>query len=1118
MELLNDLFVTASLALFLSFLVAKLLSMVTATAPGHSDFDDPISVEDVRSGQSLTVQITRSQRKSEFLVRESLEKVDEIQVDSNLEIESDRGEITVESDVGKVDEFQDDRHFNIEHKRGCSHMVDSDVVEKIEEFHGEGHLKVGHSREEITVDSDVVKLPVISSEEKSGEFVCAANLDDSAEQSNKDRVEEISEESMVEKGIPAQSEVITAVKSDDQERDKEREVTVGFEDDWEGIERSELEKVFMAATEFIVGNDTVESIGSDVQMELYGLHKIATEGPCREPQPMPLKLSARAKWYQTFLPSLHFCQQSMNAWQKLGNMNPEVAMEQYVTLLSDKVPGWEQGNSAKHQITNMLIIFKLLLPIVLLLIFSGKFTIAANQTHQSKTTYIVHMDKSTMPPIFTDHLHWFDSSLRSVSHSAQMLYIYKHVIHGFSTRLTTQEANLLAKQPGVLSLIPERIYHLHTTRTPQFLRLDKAHTPTISLPASNKQSNVIIGLLDTGVWPERKSFDDSGLEPIPKRWKGACESGKNFNSSNCNRKLVGARSFYQGYEATYGPIDESTASKSPRDDEGHGTHTSSTAGGSVVPKASLGGYAFGTARGMATKARLAMYKVCWSLGCSGSDIAAGLDKAIEDGIDILSLSIGGTVVDYYNDVLAIGAFKATARGIFVSAAAGNSGPFPRSLCNIAPWMTTVGAGTIDRDFPAYVSLGNGKTYIGVSVYYGKPLPDSPLPLVYAGNATSFSTSFCTTGSLIPSKVSGKIVICDRGMSARAEKGLVVKQAGGVGMILANTKYDREDILADAHFIPAASLGEKSSDEVKKYAFSDPNPTARITFGGTKLGVQPSPKVAVFSSRGPNYFTPQILKPDVIAPGVNILAGWTGAVGPTGLLEDTRKVSFNIISGTSMSCPHVSGIAAFIKGVRPDWSPATIRSALVTTAYSTYKSGDTLWDVDTGKPATAFDFGAGHVDPLAALDPGLVYDVTMDDYMGFFCALNYTSEQIKQVTGEDFTCDSSKKYRVEDLNYPSFSASVKPGSSGPTIVEYTRSLTNVGVPATYNVSVSSQTPLLKIVVEPQTLTFSQVQEKKSFTVTFTYTPTPSSPNDTFGYLEWSDGKHKVRSPIAFFSWT
>ncbi|XP_057728745.1 subtilisin-like protease SBT1.7 [Arachis stenosperma] len=759
---------------------------------------------------------------------------------------------------------------------------------------------------------------------------------------------------------------------------------------------------------------------------------------------------------------------------------------------------------------------------VLLMVLSCRYTIAETKTeYPKKNTYIIHMDKFNMPSSFNDHLQWYDSSLKAVSESAEMLYTYKHVAHGFSTKLTAQEAELLANQPGILSVIPEVRYELHTTRTPEFLGLaEKTSTHAIS---SDKQSEVIVGVLDTGVWPELKSFDDTGLGPVPSSWKGTCETGNNFNSSNCNKKLVGARFFAKGYEAAFGPIDLKTESKSPRDDDGHGSHTSTTAAGSVVSGASLFGYASGTARGMAPQARVAVYKVCWIGGCFTSDIAAAIDRAIEDGVNVLSMSIGGSVTDYSRDIIAIGTFAATAHGILVSNSAGNSGPSEASVSNVAPWITTVGAGTIDRDFPAYITLGNGKKYAGVSLYNGKLPSNSAVPLVYAGNVSSLSSGrLCTKDSLISSKVSGKIVVCERGGNPRVEKSLVVKKAGGIGMILANTAEYGEELVADSFLIPAAALGQKESNEVKKYAASTPNPTVKIEFGGTHLGVQPSPVVAAFSSRGPNLLTPKILKPDLIAPGVNILAGWTGAVGPTGLSVDKRHVSFNIVSGTSMSCPHVSGLAALLKGAHPEWSPAAIRSALMTTSYTSYKNGQSIKDVATGLPATPFDYGAGHVDPVAALDPGLVYDATVDDYLSFFCALNYTSSQIKLATRRVYTCSKRKTYRVEDLNYPSFavpfdtSSGIGGGSNAPTTVQYKRTLTNMGTPATYKISVSSKSPSVKIVVEPEILSFKEVNEKKGYTVTFTASSMPSGTN-SFAFLQWSDGKHNVTSPIAF-SWT
>ncbi|KAF9687512.1 hypothetical protein SADUNF_Sadunf02G0101300 [Salix dunnii] len=762
-----------------------------------------------------------------------------------------------------------------------------------------------------------------------------------------------------------------------------------------------------------------------------------------------------------------------------------------------------------------------LIATLLVLCFYCTYAETEVKSRKTKKTFIIQMDKSTMPATYYDHLQWYDISLKSVSESADMLYTYSNIIHGFSTQLTPEEAGLLEKQSGILSVLPEMIYKLHTTHTPEFLGLGKSDA--VLLPTSASLSEVIVGVLDTGVWPEIKSFDDTGLGPIPSTWKGSCEVGKNFNSSSCNRKLIGAQFFSKGYEAAFGPIDETMESKSPRDDDGHGTHTATTAAGSAVSGASLLGYASGIARGMATEARVAVYKVCWLGGCFSSDILAAMEKAVADGVNVMSMSIGGGLSDYNRDTVAIGAFRAAAQGIFVSCSAGNGGPSPGSLSNVAPWITTVGAGTLDRDFPAYVTLGNGEKYSGISLYSGKPLSDSLVPLVYAGNVSnSTSSSLCMTGTLAPAQVAGKIVICDRGGNSRVQKGSVVKDSGGLGMILANTELYGEELVADAHLLPTAAMGLRTADAIKNYAFLDPKPMGTIASGGTKLGVKPSPVVAAFSSRGPNVVTPEVLKPDLIAPGVNILAGWTGAAGPTGLKNDKRRVEFNIISGTSMSCPHVSGLAALIKAAHQGWSPAAIKSALMTTAYATYKNGENILDVATGKPSTPLDYGAGHVDPIAALDPGLVYDATVDDYISFFCALNYSASDIKQITTKDFTCDSSKKYSLGDLNYPSFSvplhtASGKEGGAVvKSTVKYTRTLTNVGAPAIYKVSMTSQTTSVKMLVEPESLSFTKEYEKKSYTVTFTATSMPSG-TSSFAHLEWSDGKHVVRSPIAF-SWT
>ncbi|KAG6530525.1 subtilisin-like protease SBT1.7 [Zingiber officinale] len=736
-----------------------------------------------------------------------------------------------------------------------------------------------------------------------------------------------------------------------------------------------------------------------------------------------------------------------------------------------------------------------------------------------KQTYIVHMAKFQMPAAFVEHGDWYDASLRAVSDTAEILYSYDTVAHGFSARLTAAEASALEGLPGVLGVHPEVRYELHTTRTPEFLGIDHGEG---FVPQSDFNSDIVVGVLDTGVWPERRSYDDAGLGPVPASWKGACEEGKDFKAADaCNRKLVGARFFSRGYEATIGAIDETKESRSPRDNDGHGTHTSSTAAGSTVPSANLLGYAAGTARGMSTRARVAVYKVCWLGGCFSSDILAAIDKSVEDGCGVLSMSLGGGTADYFRDSIATGAFNAMAKGVVVSCSAGNAGPSASTLSNLAPWITTVGAGTLDRDFPAYVVLGNGKNFSSVSLYSGKPLSSSPYSFIYAGNATNATNgNLCMQGTLIPEKVAGKIVLCDRGINARVQKGFVVRDAGGAGMILANTAANGEELVADAHLLPASAVGQKAGDAIKSYLFSDPSPSATIVFGGTKVGIMPSPVVAAFSSRGPNAVTPDILKPDIIAPGVNILAAWTGQVGPTGQAADPRRTEFNIISGTSMSCPHISGLAALLKGAHPDWSPSAIKSALMTTAYAAYSNGNGILDVATGHDATPFDFGAGHVDPPKALDPGLIYDISPDDYIDFLCALNYTTLQIASVSRRpNVTCDASKSYAVSNLNYPSFSVAFSTASSSEaqaaTTVKHARTLTNVGLPGTYKVTVTAPAEV-KVAVDPQELRFAAAGEKKSYTVSFSAASQPSG-SAAFGRLEWTDGKHVVASPLAF-TWT
>ncbi|KAI4384739.1 hypothetical protein MLD38_002851 [Melastoma candidum] len=736
----------------------------------------------------------------------------------------------------------------------------------------------------------------------------------------------------------------------------------------------------------------------------------------------------------------------------------------------------------------------------------------------AKMTYIVHMDKSAKPESFSNHLEWYTSKVKSVvagddEEEEAVIYSYQNAFHGVAARLTLEAAQKLQEEDGVLSVFPDVKYELHTTRSPMFLGLDREDSmETWSQKVSDH--DVIVGVLDTGIWPESQSFNDTGMGPVPTRWKGVCETGKSFQKNSCNRKIVGARIFYKGYEAAMGKIDEQSEYKSPRDQDGHGTHTAATVAGSPVRGANLLGYAFGTARGMAPGARVAAYKVCWVGGCFSSDILSAVDQAVTDRVDVLSISLGGGVAPYYRDSLSIATFGAMQMGVFVSCSAGNGGPDPVSLTNVSPWVATIGASTMDRDFPATITLGTRETIAGVSLYKGvrNLSTTKQYPLAYHGSNSSSPnpSSLCLEGTLDPHAVTGKIVICDRGISPRVQKGQVVKNAGGVGMILANTAANGEELVADSHLLPAVAVGEKEGKAIKHYALTSPKATATLAFSGTRLGIHPSPVVAAFSSRGPNLLSLEILKPDMVAPGVNILAAWTGDAGPSSLSTDHRRVKFNILSGTSMSCPHVSGVAALLKARHPDWSPAMIKSALMTTAYVHDNTRKPLIDASTDTASTPYDHGAGHIDPLKALDPGLVYDITPQDYFEYLCAQKLTPTQLKIFSNHGNQSCRHPLSRPGDLNYPAISV-VFPENASVRSLVVQRTVTNVGSPnSTYAVA-SSQFKGASIRVEPGMLKFSRKYQKLPYKVTFTTTARQMGPE--FGELVWKDSTHKVRSPVA-----
>ncbi|PPD69037.1 hypothetical protein GOBAR_DD34082 [Gossypium barbadense] len=654
-------------------------------------------------------------------------------------------------------------------------------------------------------------------------------------------------------------------------------------------------------------------------------------------------------------------------------------------------------------------------------------TIGVSQS--DKRSYVIYMGNPPKVGTATASLH--NSTLQDVlgseSATKSVLCSYKRSFNGFVAELTEEEARKMAGMNGVVSVFPNEKKILHTTRSWDFMGFSQ------QVRRATSESDVIIGVLDTGIWPESQSFNDEGLSPPPDKWKGICQDANNIT---CNNKIIGAR--YYKSDGLFGSNDII----SPRDSEGHGTHTASTAAGRLVNQANLFGLGAGTARGGVPSARIAVYKICWSDGCSDADILAAFDDAIADGVDIISLSVGSTTpTDYFRDSIAIGAFHAMRNGILTVTSAGNQGPRRATITNFSPWTLSVAASTIDRKFFTGVKLGNDVVYEGVSINTFD-LKNETYPMIYGGDApnpignyTSSSSRICLENSLDPNLVKGKIVLCDRLVS-------------GEGPLIAGA--------------------------------------------------------VSFSSRGPNPITPEILKPDLSAPGVDIVAAWSLASPVSQNRGDNRWVPFNIISGTSMSCPHVSAAAAYIKSFHPTWSPSAIKSSLITTASP----------MSSGMNSDAeFAYGSGHLNPIKAINPGLIYDSNEVDYINFLCGQGYDTRFLRQVTGDNATCSAATNGTVlSDLNYPSFSVF----TSSSTIVRrvFNRTVTNVGSPmATYRARVSFPTRTARVRVNPNVLSFTSVGQKLSFQVIIEGTMDASMVSGSF---VWDDGVHKARSPIVVFA--
>lgn len=690
-----------------------------------------------------------------------------------------------------------------------------------------------------------------------------------------------------------------------------------------------------------------------------------------------------------------------------------------------------------------------------------------------------------------------DKALSQVG-GADKVYDYTAVFNGFAAKLTQEQADKLAATKDVLSVEKAEMLQLDTSSTPAFLGISNPGGLWDQLGGVNKNGlgkgageDVVIGDVDGGYWPENPSFSDRKVDgsngnAYPHKvtgFSGICQAGEDFPASTCNDKVIAARY----YNAGIGEVPDFEF-VSPRDYGGHGTHTASTMAGNNGVQATGDAASFGKTSGIAPRARLSVYKACWVLpgspsgSCNSADTTAAIDQAVEDGVDAINYSISGTTTAFTNSVEVSFLFAAAA-GVYVSASAGNSGPTAATVAHPSPWITTTAAGTHNRDGLGDVTI-DGTVYHGHSsaatavsgpmAIYGTELP-LPQP-AEAALTNAQKQRLCYPGTL-PASAAGKIVVCERGVNARIDKSLAVQQAGGIGMIMINPTVN--SVNADLHFVPTTHLGASTNqaDATALYDTVDAaavaGKTASITKGTIVYDAE-APFTASFSSRGPIAAGGgDILKPDIMAPGQDILA----AVAPPG----NHDRNFDLYSGTSMSSPHMTALGALMHQAHPDWSPMMIKSAFMTTAYQ-------------GHDYDAFRWGAGHVDPNKAVDPGLVFDSGLGDWLAF-------------LKGQGLFTGAGPSIDASNLNSASIAIGDMAGSQ-----TVSRTATSVGSKSeTYTPSVVGL-PGLDVAL-PSAFTIAP-GASQAWNVTFTRTAAAPLSTYSKGFIVWTGNQgHVVRMPVA-----
>ncbi len=563
----------------------------------------------------------------------------------------------------------------------------------------------------------------------------------------------------------------------------------------------------------------------------------------------------------------------------------------------------------------------------------------------------------------------------SLGRAPGLRHRYRHAVNGIALRLSDSEAARLQANHPMWTLSKERIYRTHTDAGPAWVGAESVWQGG----NGNLGEGAVIGVLDTGINSGHPAFAEVGEDGYqhinPRgRFYGLCQSGQ----VTCNNKLIGIYDFTdEGQQLGIDSI-------------GHGSHVASIAAGNVrsatfqtsaVPLETM-------VSGVAPHANVISYKVCQvdddldgnpSGTCPGSAILAGLDQLAIDLPDVVNYSIGSDPDNPWVEPISLAMLNIRAAGTLIVTSAGNSGPDAFTVGSPAnsPWLLSVANTTHDRAFiGSLINASGGSTALEDLNGASLTRASTALPIVHARD---FGNALCGTGEVNfqntcsegvgssnpfpPGTFSGQIVVCDRGVYGRLEKGINVLAGGAAGYILANTDEQAESTIADVHCLPAVHLGDDRGDRLREWLASGSDHRGQIT--AAELASDPSlgDIVSSSSSRGPALGIPGLMKPDIAAPGSSIYAASGTGSGQM------------FLSGTSMASPHVAGAAALLRSDHPEWGPDVLHSVLVTTALN-----EGMKDSDRITPARTTDVGAGRLRVDQAVNASVYLPVSRSDFL------------------------------------------------------------------------------------------------------------------------------------------